>query len=193
MAEAAPFMLHLSVAEQGKLHLLDGRHVEALRHFREAIRIAVSARAPEIFFRHYTQCVLECLELSGDYEEIISFCRDADAHYQTIDKSEPLLAKDHGALLERMAVALLLSERREEAVEALGRALAVAGEGALPLAETLAGWLSRGFAVTLPLLRDAQRRHKYFVVRRDSVDRRIARPLPPPRPGGHGAAALLGA
>ena len=179
MAEGALHLLHLSIAEQGKLHLLQGRHEEALRHFREAIRIAVSARAPEVFFRHYTQCVLESLELSGDYAEIIAFCEDADAHYAKIDSVEPLLAKDHGAILERLGVALLLSDRREQASEALDRACATAGADVLPLAEALSKWLKRGLAVPPPVLRQAQRRHQYFVVRPDTVDRRLARPLPP--------------
>ena len=191
MAEPAPHILHLGVAEQGKLHLLDGRHGEALRHFREAIRIAVSARAPEIYFRHYTQCVLESLELSGDYDEIISFCRDADAYYAAIDTSEPLLAKDHGALLERLGVALLLSDRREEAAEALRRACGIAGRGVLPLAESLTQWLDRGLSVPGPVLRQAQRRHLYFVIRPETVDRRLARPLPPAPPAGAPQVALF--
>ena len=191
MAEQAPHLLHLGVAEQGKLHLLDGRHGEALRHFREAIRMAVSARAPEIYFRHYTQCVLESLELSGDYEEIVSFCRDADAHYAGIDTSEPILAKDHGALLERLGIALLLSERRDEAAEALHRACETAGRGVLPLAEALIVWLDRGLTVPSPVLRQAQRRHRYFVVRPETVDRRLARPLPPAPSGASPQAALF--
>ena len=62
MTEHSRHILHLSVAEHGKLCLLRGDVSEALRHFREAIRISVSAQAPEVFFRHYSQCVLEALE-----------------------------------------------------------------------------------------------------------------------------------
>jgi hypothetical protein len=166
------------VAEQGKIHLLDGRHGDALRHFREAIRMAVAAHAPEIFFRHYTQCVLESLELSSDYEEIIAYCRDADAHYVKIESDEPILAKDHGATLERLGIALLLTGRREEAADALRRAAERAGPGQLPLAEALADWLRRGLSVPLPVLRQAQRRHGYFSVRRETVRRAIAVQLP---------------
>lgn len=187
MGDTSPHLLHLGVAEQGKLYLLEGRHDEALRHFREAIRMAVAARAPEIFFRHYTQCVLESLELSGDFDEIIAFCRDADAHYAKIDSDEAILAKDHGATLERLGVALLQSDRRSEAVEILKRAAQRAGAGQLPLAEALAGWLERGLAVPTPVLRQAQRRHRYFAVRGDTVRRALARPLPP----GRGMSATL--
>ncbi|HEX6374525.1 MAG TPA: hypothetical protein VFZ91_02280 [Allosphingosinicella sp.] len=188
MAEAS-HLLHLSVAEQGKVYLLEGRHAEALRHFREAIRIAVSAKAPEVFFRHYTQCVLESLELSGDYEEIIAFCHEADAHYLRLDSAEPIVAKDHGATLERLGVALLLSERRDEAAEALKRAVERAGPGQLPLAEALSSWLVRGLGVPPTVLRQAQQRHHYFVVRKETVERRFARPLP--RGGGASPAASL--
>ena len=61
MADPVAFSMHLGIAEAGKVHALAGRHPEALRHYREAIRLAVSSKAPEIFFRHYSQCVLESL------------------------------------------------------------------------------------------------------------------------------------
>ena len=109
MAEAQTHLLHLGIAEQGKLHLLAGRYKESLRHFREALRMAASAKAPEIFYRHYAQCVLEALELAGDFEEIIAYCQEADAHYETIPHMNPMLKKDHGELLQRLAIALLLS------------------------------------------------------------------------------------
>lgn len=54
MSDPNRHILHLSLAEHGKLCLLRGDGNEALR-------LCASARAPEVFFRHYTQCVLEAL------------------------------------------------------------------------------------------------------------------------------------
>ena len=179
MAEPVRHVVHLAIAEAGKVALLDGDYPEALRQLREAIRLAVSSRAPEIFFRHYTQCVLEALELSGDHAEVIAMCREADAFYQTVEREAPLLAKDHGSILERLGIALLQSDERADAKDALDRAVSRAGPGVLPLAEAVAGWLARGFAVPPTQLRQAQRRFNYFVVREDTVDRRRARAVPP--------------
>lgn len=179
IAGHALHMAHWGIAESGKLALLAGDYAQALRHFREAIRLAVATRAPEVFFRHYTQCVLEALELAGDLPEIITFCRDADAHYGNLSDGNSLLAKDHGSILERLGVALLQAGELAEAQAVLARAGARAGPGILPLAERLSDWLRRGFAVPPVRLRSLQRELGYFVIRKDNVDRRLARPLPP--------------
>ena len=178
MADRVLHIAHLGIAESGKLALLAGDHREALRHLREAIRLAVSSGAPEIFFRHYTQCVLEALELAGDLDAVIAFCSEADAHYGARSEDNELLAKDHGSILERLGVARILADDLTAARADLVRAIEVAGPGVLPLAERLHDWLRRGFAVPPVRLRASQRELGYFVVRADTVDRRLARPLP---------------
>lgn len=55
MNTSASHTVHLSIAETGKLFALKNNHVQALKHYREAIQLAVSSKAPEVFFRHYTQ------------------------------------------------------------------------------------------------------------------------------------------
>ena len=172
-------MLHLSLAEHGKLCLVKGDTPEALRHFREAIRLSVSARAPEVFFRHYTHCVLEALEKSGAYDEVLEYCRRADEHYATVEKTSALLRKDHGTIVERLGVMLLLLDRRNEARDAFTRAIDIAGEGALPLSEALVAWLQRGMLVTVERLRQQQRRHAYFTIDAKHLQPELARALPP--------------
>src|SRR5215212_2230092 len=73
--------LHLGIAEQGKVHALKGDHGSALTHYREAIRMAVSSGAPEVFFRHYMECTLESLERMGSLREVLEYCDRAIAHY----------------------------------------------------------------------------------------------------------------
>ncbi|HCA23425.1 MAG TPA: peptidylprolyl isomerase, partial [Pseudomonas sp.] len=82
--------LHLGIAEQGKVLALAGRHADALQHYQEALRMAVSSRAPEVFFRHYTQCVMESLELSGELDSVLRYCNEAEAHYARLDSPLPL-------------------------------------------------------------------------------------------------------
>ena len=62
--------LHLGIAEAGKLLAIKGRHREALHRYREALRLAHSARAPQLFGRHYLQCVLESLEHLSDHPNV---------------------------------------------------------------------------------------------------------------------------
>jgi tetratricopeptide (TPR) repeat protein len=170
--------LHLNIAEAGKVHALAGRHAEALRHYREAIRLAVAAKAPEIFFRHYSQCVLESLERSGGDADIIAFCEAAEAHYAKQDADTPLHRKDRGSILERLGLAELRSGDVAAARATLNSAINLAGKGVLPLAEQVHGWLARGLAVSPALLTQAQQRHHYFVVRPGAVDAARACHLP---------------
>ena len=174
--------MHLGIAEAGKVHALARRHAEALRHYREAMRLAVAARAPEVFFRHYLQCTLESLELMESYDEVIRLCAEADAHYQRHGHPLELHRRDHAAILERLGL-VRLKAGVEGAEEALRRAVALAGPGVLPLAEETLGWLARRLTPTPGRITDAQRRRRYFTVRPDQVDPARARPLPPD-PGG---------
>jgi len=186
MSGQSTHSLHLSLAEHGKLCLLKGDVSEALRHFREALRLSVSARAPEVFFRHYTQCVLEALELGGHHAEVVAVCREADAHYARVLPSldatpspeTTILRKDHGSMLERLGLALLQQGDSTGARETLGRAIEVAGKGVLPLAEAILDWLRRGLTVTTERLRQMQSKHRYFTIRHGKVDPGLARALP---------------
>lgn len=173
-----PHAIHLGIAENGKLLALKNDHAEALRHYREAIRLAVSGKAPEVFFRHYTQCVLESLEALESYGEVLQFCTDADAHYSKLEVTDDLRRRDHGSILERAGVVHLKAGDIDRGREKLEAAVETAGAGTLPLAEEVLGWLTRGYTVDLKNLRAAQTRHGQTIVRKDKVNRTIARALP---------------
>lgn len=170
--------LHLDIAEAGKVHALGHRHAEALRHYREAIRLAVAAKAPEVFFRHYAQCALESLELMASYDEVIRFCEEADRFHRQMTAGSPTQRRDHAAILERLGLVRIKAGQPEAGIEALRRAIALAGPGALPAAEDALAWLDRRLAVTPERVLASQKRHRYFTVRADQVDRSRARPLP---------------
>lgn len=177
MTASNPHEVHLSIAETGKLFALKGQHNEALRHYREALRLAVSSKAPEVFFRHYTQCVLESLELTDAYAELIQFCTDADAHYLSLNLSSSLHNRDHASVIERLGLVLLKSGKKDAARRTLQRARDLAEDGVLPVTDEVLGWLERGFTVDTARILQSQRRHHYFVVRKDQVDRKRARPF----------------
>jgi len=169
--------MHLSIAETGKLMALKGNHKEALKNYREALRLAVSSRAPEIFFRHYTQCVLESLELTGAYDEIIQYCINADAHYASLNLTSSIHRRDHGSILERQGLVELKKGELAKGEDALRKARQIAGEKILPITEEVIGWIKRGFHVDASRILSSQRKYHYFVVRPDQVDRKRAKSI----------------
>ena len=86
-------MLHYRIAERGKMHALDKNYKEALRHYQEALKLTQNEKDSELFFQHYSQCVMESLEQLGSYDEVISFCEN----YRTFlaEKEESTLIKKH--------------------------------------------------------------------------------------------------
>ncbi|MFE8597723.1 hypothetical protein [Archangium violaceum] len=172
--------LHSRLAEQGKLLALQGGHAEALRHYREALRLASQSGAPEVVLRHYAWCVLESLERSGAFEEVLSFCQRVEAHYSRQPPSTELARLDLASHREHQGMALLGLQRATEARERLEAAVTLAGPGRLPLSERVLSWLRGGLHVDARRLALEQERHRYWSVRPEAVNPSIALPLPPP-------------
>lgn len=170
--------LHIGIAETGKIMALQGKHTDALTHYREALRLAVAMKAPEVFFRHYTQCTLESLEHTGSYDDIIGFCQGAIEHYQKIGTDTSITRRDHSSHLERMGLILLKSGDTDQAAEKLAAALEMGEPANLPVATTVLGWLRRGITADARRITEVQKKHNYFTVRPDQVDATRARPMP---------------
>ncbi|TVQ72235.1 MAG: tetratricopeptide repeat protein [Oceanospirillales bacterium] len=170
-------IMHLGLAEQGKIHALKNEHQEALKHYREAIKIAVSLKAPEVFFRHYTQCVVESLERKGNYDEAIQFYQAAHEHYTAQQVSSNLHNKDHADILQKLGCTLLKKGAKEEAKIAFNQAINTAGDSDISLSKELLGWLQRGYSINLTRIEQLQNKHNYFVVRQGQVNEKIARSL----------------
>ncbi len=139
-----------------------------------------------MFFRHYTQCVLESLELTGAYDEVLDYCINADAHYESLNLTSTIHRRDHGSILERQGLVELKKGEAEQGHETLRKACSIAGETTLPLSEEIINWLQRGFSLDITRITASQRKHNYFVVRADQVDRQRASTVPtsptsPPR------------
>jgi len=183
---------HLGIAEQGKLHALKGEHAPALECYREAIRLAVSSGAPEVFFRHYMECTLESLERMGSYPEVLAYTDRALAHYATItpasEEQRALIRSDLISIHQRRGAVLLKQGQTDEARAALEKALALAREACmpLPLAELLVGWIRRSFHVDAHRILMEQEAKRYFSVRPDTVDKSLAIPLPKMEVRDHG-------
>lgn len=182
LAESVTF--HMGLAEQGKVLALRGDHRMAMVYYREAMRLAVAKGAPELFFRHYLECMLESLEKAGATEEVLSYCDKALAHHRGLrpvdDEQRRLIALDKASVLQRQGVNRLRRGEVDGAREALREATQVARAAQLSLepATTIYGWLARGFRVDPRRLEAELERQAYWSVRPDTVqaDRAVALP-----------------
>lgn len=176
--QATKEAFHFGVAERGKMYCLEGNQKEALRHYREAIQMSVREGSSDVFFQHYTQCVMESLELLGNHDEVISYCEKAlDFLYNKNDESD-LITKSIAAILEKQAIQHLFKEERDQAVELLKEAQQLVGRGTQPLTADLLNWVQRGYQISNKQIKEAQKRHNYFVVRKGNVRPEIAIDLP---------------
>lgn len=171
--------LHLGIAEQGKVHALEGNHKEALRHYREALRMAMEQKAGDVFFQHYTQCVMESLELTGAHEEVIAYCNKMHAFLDGQPQEVAAVKQNKAAVLEREAIQYLYQEESQMAKDCLSEAQRIMGRGKQSLTDQLLGWVSRGFKISQRQLKQAQQHSRYFIVRADKVDPSRAIALPP--------------
>ncbi|MFK7749093.1 MAG: hypothetical protein AB8B65_11930 [Kordia sp.] len=170
-------MLHYRIAERGKMHALDKNYKEALRHYKEAMKLTQQEKDSELFFQHYSQCVMETLELSGAHDQVISFCENYRSFLK--DKEQDVLVRKHNAYVsERQAIQHVLREEQDEAKALLQDIQKDLGRGKQPITDELLGWLQRGYKVNRDQLTRLQKKHNYFIVRKESVNPKIAMDLP---------------
>jgi len=169
MSTSAPH--HWAVAETGKLAALRGDHRTALGHYREAMRLAVLGKAPEVFFRHYLEATLESLELMEAFESVLEYCERAIQHYAEHPPQHAVATLDLATIHQRKCVVLLKAgrptEARVELEAAIERATSIGVR--LELAELLRRWLERPCTIPKSRLLAEQRRLHYFSVRPDTV------------------------
>lgn len=159
--------LHAGIAEGGKLLALRGRHREALERYREALRLAQSMGAPQVFARHYLHCVLESLELMGAHVQAAALAHEAAAAADCAEPT-PFQQRDRAHLLEREGMNQFKAGDVAGARQTLAAALAL--DASLQCARTVLDWSARGLTINPGRLAEAQRRHGYFAVRADAVD-----------------------
>jgi len=172
--------LHRGVAEYGKVCALRGEHVNALRHYREAMSIAVRQQIPAVVIRHYMECALESLEQMGAFDEVLAYCDRAIEHYRVHPPENALTHVDLATIHQRRGIVLLRRGENDEAARALEVAwvTAEAAGAGLPLAKTLLGWIRSRLTITAQRLSAEQVRHRYCSVRPETVRPAVAVPLP---------------
>lgn len=172
--------LHFGVAEKGKLLALEGNHKEALRHYKEALRMCQALPNADLFFQHYSLCAMESLELMGSYNEVIEFCDKCLDFLESKEalKDNPVFEKYIASILERQGIQFLLLDEKQEAIAVFRSVQERVGKTLMPLTNDLLNWALRGYSITPTQIRDLQKKHKYFTVRKENVNEKIAVELP---------------
>jgi len=173
-------ILHYGVAEQGKLHALDGDHMLALQYYRLAMKMTIDQKSPEVFFRHYLECSLESLELMESYDDVIAYCDKAIAHYKQNPPSNEVAQKDLANIYQRRGIVLLKKGLHDEALYALQKAIALIKNKAkvMPLAVQFQRWIAANYHFNASRVVQEQKSHRYFLVRKDTVSKEKAIRIP---------------
>jgi tetratricopeptide (TPR) repeat protein len=170
------YMLHLRIAEKGKMYCLEGNYRQALRHFKEAIRMTQHQPGGDVFFQHYTQCVMETLELSGANDEVISYCEKFLDFLEEKEEQTAMARAYRNVILEKMAIQYVIKNEKEEALDLLKQINTK--EVNLPVAKELLNWVSRGYTVSPKQLKDLLKKHLYYIIRSEKINPAIAMELP---------------
>jgi tetratricopeptide (TPR) repeat protein len=180
MSGTSNINLHYSIAEQGKVMALQGNHKEALRHYKEALRMCQALPNADLFFQHYSLCAMESLELMGAYNEVVEFCDKCLDFLVSKEKlkDNPVFEKYFASILERKGVQFLLLDEKQEAIAAFKSVQERVGKTMMPLTNELLNWATRGYSISPGQIRDLQKKHKYFTVRKENVNEKIAIELP---------------
>lgn len=174
------YAIHMGLAEQGKLHALAKEYRLALYYYRKAMQLAVEHGHPEIFFRHYLECVVEALEQLRSFREVLDYCDRALALYGKQPPQDDVARRDLAHIYQRLGVVRLKLGEPEAARAALRKGLEVikGARQSLPLAQTLLRWLELGVHIDERRVSAEQERTRYFSVRKDTVAAERALRLP---------------
>lgn len=171
------YSFHLGIAEKGKIYAVAGNHKEALRHYKEAIKMTQNQVNGEMFFQHYIQCAMESMELMGAYEEVINYCEKFLDLLDTKEQTE-IIVKYKADVLQRMAIQFLYKEDKEEAKALFQIVQKTIGIGKQKLTDELLNWLLRGYNINPKQILEMQKKHQYFIVNKDNLKPEIAIELP---------------
>ena len=169
--------LHLGIAEKGKILTLDGNYPLALHYFREAIRLCSEGEGADVFFQHYSQCVMEVLEHMSAYDEVLDYC-DKVVHHLDVKVQSDFSNKLLASTLERAGIQCLYLGDVDSARVYFDSAQKRIGKGRLPITDRLLFWLIRGYAITKKQIVDLQKKNGYFVIDKSKLRPDIAIDLP---------------
>ena len=193
---------HMGIAERGKMHAVNGDHQNALKYYRYAIKLTTSLKHPEIFFRHYLECILESLEHMEAYNELLEYCdkalalfgdhktlnenndknidEDKASHEEGHEEDRNLIALDIASVYLRKGIVFYKLKQLDDAKEcfSLAKDALENSEHSLPLLDIFQRWLNSNLYVDAKRIQQEQNRHKYFSVQAKHIKKDMAIDLP---------------
>lgn len=173
---------HLGIAEQGKLDCMKGKYSKALHQFRQAIRLCAESKDSDVFFQHYSQCVMEVLELMKAHEEVIAYCDKIISHIEENAVEHNIAKKLMASTLERAGIQCVYLKEYENAKDYFKAAQDLLGKGVLPLTDQLLVWVQRGLSIRDNQILSQQKKHGYFVIQKEKIKSEIAIEIPMAQP-----------
>lgn len=172
--------LHYHIAEQGKLFAIQNNHKEALRHYKEALKMSQKVPQADIFFQHYSQCAMESLEKMRSYHEVINFCDKCIDFMETKNDlyDQLFFIKYLASLWERKGIQHLFLQEKELAIESFEETIAIIKPHKLPLTQEFYNWCKRGYTITDKQIESLLKKHQYYTVRKEKINAEIAIKLP---------------
>jgi len=169
--------VHVAIAEQGKLHALQAQHPKAMQYYKHAMQMALQAEDDPQYVNHYLGCLLESLEHTGKYADIIAYCD------KMIERGQLIASKDFeleslSMLYLRKGIILLKAGQLEEGLSALDAAIETRSGKGPELAQTLLFMHNSGLKLNMERIEAEQQRTGYFMVEAGQVKAEIAMALP---------------
>lgn len=170
-----PPLLHQSFTEQGKLYFLEGKFDLALKYFRYSLELAVQTDSPEFLIRHYLECLLEALEMTGNYQAVLAYCN----RFISLVEPEEFNTEKRiylAQIFQKKGIVLMKSGKNTEGQNYLDRALKLAETDRfpLPLSENILFLLNSGIVPTNKRIIEEQKQTSYFFINTENVNKEIA-------------------
>ncbi|MEM1134587.1 MAG: hypothetical protein AAGI07_02020 [Bacteroidota bacterium] len=169
-------LIHQSFAEQGKIYFLEEKFDLALKYFRYSLELAVQTESPEFFVKHYLECLLEALEMTGDFDPVLEYCNRFIGLME--DENTKNLEKWHllALLYQKKGIVLIKTGKLDQGKRNLTIAQQLAGNKNFPLllCENILFLLNSGIVPDNHKIISEQVQSGYFIMNAENVNKEIA-------------------
>jgi tetratricopeptide (TPR) repeat protein len=162
----SPFEQHHSLAEKGKMLAQKHKHAEALELYREALAKAQFSNTEPVVLRYYIECILESLEHTGAFTEILTYCDHAREHYKMHPPKTIWQKKDLASIHERAMLMHIKLGNQDAAKEDGAKATTYAKQNGfeLHLANKVMRWLLANLHISRERIEQEQKKNGYFTI-----------------------------
>ncbi|UZR95672.1 hypothetical protein [Chondrinema litorale] len=176
LAQESNPLVHQSFTEQGKIYFLEEKFELALKYFNYSLELAVQTDSPEFFVKHYLECLLEALEMIGNFEPVISYCDRFIGLIEDEMTNEAEQTFYLALLYQKRGIVLIKSGKADLGKSNLENAVQIAENNNFPLllSENILFLLNSGITPDQHKIVQEQVQAGYFVINSETVNKEIA-------------------